>query len=70
MTRNLLLVYVLFCLSISGCGTRTIYINDGSPVRLAAPIKNARVWVQDGKGVWVRGNVTLQEGWYALPDKK
>jgi hypothetical protein len=24
--------------------------------------------VRDGQGVWVRGRVTLQEGWYALPD--
>jgi hypothetical protein len=54
--------------AFSGCATRTIYVPPGEPVRLAAPIKNAPVWVRDAQGKWVRGRVTLQEGWYALPD--
>jgi hypothetical protein len=57
-------VFVLF----TGCATRTIYVPHGEPVRLAAPIKSAPVWVRDSSGTWVRGRVNLEEGWYVLAD--
>lgn len=68
LTVSLLLAGI--CLLLTGCATRTIYIPHGEPVRLAAPVKDAAVWVPDAQGKWVRGRVTLQEGWYALPDPK
>lgn len=66
----LLLCVMVLCgpILLSGCATRTIYVPHGEPVRLAAPVKDAPVWVQDSDGVWTKGKVTLQEGWYALPD--
>jgi hypothetical protein len=51
-----------------GCAPRTIYVPSGEPVRLAAPIKSAPVWVRDSSGTWVRGRVNLEEGWYVLAD--
>lgn len=65
--RACLVLGALF-LVFSGCGTRTIYIPHGEPVRLAAPVKDAAVWVADKDGTMVRGKVTLEEGWYCLPD--
>jgi hypothetical protein len=59
---------VVVGLLLSGCATRTIYVPPGEPVRLAAPIKSAPVWVRDSSGTWVRGRVNLDAGWYVLPD--
>ena len=53
----------------SGCGTRVVYVRDGQPVRLAAPV-NVKVWVPGKNGVPVKSDneVGIPEGWYALPD--
>ncbi len=53
----------------AGCaaGARTVYVPDGEPVKLAADIPNADVWVLDKNGTPVRGKLTLHEGWYAAP---
>jgi len=59
---------LLLSVFLPGCGNRTIYVKDGSPVRLRQTIKGAAVWVEDSKGVPVEGKVDLQEGWYCLPD--
>ena len=59
---------VLLCmLFLCGCGTRTIYVPDGEPVRLRETIRGAKVWVKDKKGNTVAGRVDLLEGWYCLP---
>ena len=58
---------VLLCvLLLSGCGTRTIYVADGEPVRLRETIRGAKVWVKDQHGNTVAGEVNLLEGWYCL----
>jgi hypothetical protein len=64
---NKLAVFLLVVL-LSGCATRTIYVPDGSPVRIARPIPKAHVWVLDKDGKWAKGRVDIPEGWYALPD--
>jgi len=39
----LLVALILLC--TTGCFQRTIYVPDGTAVRLRAPIKKAKVWV-------------------------
>lgn len=53
-----------------GCSRakRTVYVPDGSPVRIRETIKHAPVWVMDENGVWIPGSVDIPEGWFALPD--
>ena len=51
----------------SGCGTRTIYVPDGTPVRLRETIHSAKVWVLDADGKPVASRMDLPEGWYCLP---
>jgi hypothetical protein len=64
----LLVALVLLC--STGCFQRTIYVPDGTAVRLRAPIKNAKVWVMDQNGKPVPGELDLPEGWYCLPLNK
>lgn len=59
-------------LLMAGCGsgslfTRTIYVYDGTPVRLRETVKDAKVWVTDADGKVVAGEMDIPEGWYALP---
>jgi len=62
---------LIVCLSaISGCATRTIYVAAGDPVQLAAPVKNASVWVPDKNGVRVKSTMTLPEGLWVLEDRR
>ena len=63
---------ILFCViggsTITGClFTRTVYVSDGTPVRIRKTIKNAPVWVLDKAGKPIAGRVDIPEGWYALP---
>jgi len=60
---------LLLCIPafLTGCGTRTVLVPHGEPVRLRKSIKNVPVWAADSKGVEVPGKVTLPEGWWALP---
>jgi len=60
-------VLVVCLVSLSGCFTRTIYVPDGTPVRLRQTIKKAKVWVLDKDGKPVASEMDLPEGWYALP---
>lgn len=62
-------VCLLACLN-SGCATRTIYVPNGEPVKLAKTIKGADVWVASKNGQEERGRVDLLEGWYCLPDTR
>ena len=60
---------ILLLLMLTGCFTRTIYVPDGTPVRLRETVKGARVWVLDKDGTPVEGKLDIPEGWYALPIK-
>jgi len=64
----LLMALILLC--STGCFQRTIYVPDGTAVRLRAPIKKAKVWVMDRNGKPVPGEIDLPEGWYCLPLNK
>ena len=52
----------------AGC-LRTVYVPDGDPVRLRAPIRRARVWVREADGTVSAARMDIPEGWYALPDR-
>ena len=60
------LIPIAVCL-FSGCATRTVYVPDGTPVRLRETVRDAKVWVLDSGGKPVPGRMALPEGWYALP---
>ena len=57
---------LLMVVLIPGCGTRTIYVPPGEPVRLRETIRNAKVWILDKDGKPVAGRMDLPEGWYCL----
>jgi len=54
-------------LGASGCFTRTVYVPDGTPVRLRETVRGAKVWALDASGEPVPGRLDLLEGWYCLP---
>ena len=58
------------CLTAFGCSRakRTVYVPDGSPVRIRTTLKNSPVWVMDENGLWIPGTVDIPEGWFALAD--
>ena len=58
---------LIVVLLLPGCGTRTIYVPSGKPVRLREMVRNAKVWVLDADGRPVAGVMDLPEGWYAIP---
>jgi predicted secreted protein len=47
--------------------TRTVYVPDGTPVRLRATIEKAPVWVLDKDGIPIESIMDIPEGWFALP---
>jgi len=58
-------VLLVFCV---GCaGNRTVYVPDGTPVRLRETIHDAKVWVLDKNLKPIPGVMDLPEGWYCLP---
>jgi hypothetical protein len=59
------LVALLMLGGMLGCN-RTVYVPDGSVVRLRETVKGVDVWVDTDSG-WVAGNIDLQEGWYCSP---
>lgn len=64
----LILIAAATC-PLGGCWfrqVRTVYIEDGQPVRLRETIKSAKVWVPGKDGTPVAGVVDLPEGWYCL----
>lgn len=61
------ILILLVVLLVPGCGTRTIYVPSGEPVRLRETIRGAKVWVLDKDGKRVAGRMDLPEGWYCLP---
>lgn len=65
--RHWLIAVLILPMLLAGCGTRTVYVPHGTPVRLRETIKDAKVWVVDADGKAVAGQMDLPEGWYALP---
>lgn len=61
------LIPLMMVLSLAGCGRRTIYVPDGTPVRLRETVPKVKVWVPDESGSPTAGVMDLPEGWYALP---
>ena len=61
--RFALFLSILLC----GCTNRTIYVPDGSAVRLRESVE-AAVWVFDKSGEMRPGYMEIPEGWYCLPD--
>ena len=59
--------FLLPILLLAGCAVRTVYVPDGTPVRLRETIHDAKVWVKDSGGKPVAGKMDIPEGWYALP---
>ena len=57
----------LLCFILVGCNPRTVYIPDGTPVRLRETVKDAKIWVKQKDGNIVPGKMDLPEGWYCLP---
>lgn len=53
-----------------GCSRakRTVYVPDGSPVRIRETLKNSAVWVMDENGIWIPGTIDIPEGWFAMAD--
>ena len=51
---------------LAGCTTRTIYVPDGTPVRLRETIEHAKVWIVDQNGQTQAAVMDLPEGWYCL----
>ena len=60
------LALALLCCA-AGCFIRTVYVPDGKAVRLREDVK-AKVWVLDGNGMPVAGEMVLPEGWWIFPD--
>jgi len=60
----------LLLVMLPACATRTVYVPDGTPVRLRETVRNAKVWVLDAHGEPVPGEMDLPEGWYCLPDER
>jgi len=58
---------VFCCIVLTGCAARTIYVPDGTPVRLRETLKNVQVWVLDKDQKPVATKMNVPEGWYALP---
>lgn len=50
-----------------GCETHSVYVPDGTPVRLRETVANVKVWVLDAEGIPVASRMDLPEGWYVLP---
>lgn len=55
------------CAILAGCAARTIYVPDGTPVRLREALENVQVWVLDKDQKPVATKMNIPEGWYALP---
>ena len=62
---------LLVCCSLFlvGCGTRTVYVSDGTPLKIREKIM-VKVWVKTKDGDTISTEIEVQEGWYVLPDKK
>lgn len=64
------MLLICFSLVLVGCGTRTVYIPDGQPVKLRETLKDVKVWIKTKDGKTEAAVMDIPEGWFAVPDKK
>jgi len=64
--RGAAVLLALVLVFAAGCGTRTVYVPSGTPVRLRETVRGAKVWVLGADGNPVPGRMDLPEGWYCL----
>jgi hypothetical protein len=58
---------VLVIASLSGCGSRTVFIPEDSPIRVG-PNANFKVYtLQQGEWTLSHNTVHIPEGWYLVP---
>ena len=58
---------VLLLALLGGCTTHSVYVPDGTPVRLRETVEDVKVWILDAEGVPTASEMNLPEGWYVLP---
>lgn len=64
----ILLVFVGLVLAFaSGCGSRTVFIPEESPIRIGPDTRSRVYTLQQGQWVLSDNRVTIPEGWYAVP---
>ena len=63
-------IIFMFSFMLVGCGTRTVYVPDGTPVKLRESLKGVKIWVKDKDGNTIATEMDVPEGWFILPDKK
>jgi hypothetical protein len=68
-STKLILSSLALSVCLVGCHPRAVLIPSGEPVRLAEDVK-VHVYVEgdDGRRVKSQNQVTLHQGWWALPD--
>jgi uncharacterized lipoprotein YajG len=66
-TMRRLIWFLLPILLLTGCASRTVYVSDGTPVRLRETVRNAKVWIKGADGEPVAGEMDVPNGWYCLP---
>jgi hypothetical protein len=57
-----------FCFFSLGCFERTVYVPDGTPVKLREKVRHVKVWVRDKDKNIIPSVMDLPEGWFVLPD--
>lgn len=58
---------ILLLAVLSACTTHSVYVPDGTPVRLRETVELAKVWILDAEGIPIASTMDLPEGWYVLP---
>lgn len=64
------MIFLCLSLALVGCGTRTIYVPDGQPVKLRESLKGVKIWVKDKDGNTIATYMDIPEGWFVLPDSE
>ena len=67
LTLILLAFAVLVLAFASGCGSRTVFIPEESPIRVGPSTRSRVYTLQQGQWVLSDNSVTIPEGWYAVP---
>lgn len=59
---------IVAILSLSGCTmfTRTVYVPDGSAIRLRQDLKNVKIWAKQKDGATAEGRMDIPEGWFCF----
>lgn len=66
MRHFTLILLCLFSFTQAGCTifTRTVYVPDGSSVRLRQSLKNVKIWAKQKDGSIAEGRMNIPEGWF------